>query len=1308
MVGNSTTSGSTGDETISSSSVDTIAYLDIEERMTFSARVIQGDFLAQYLSVLDTGAGRGYLILPSSSIEHFKLNLSPIRCVVNMANGRPVIIKHQFDGELEIANQRRNVQLRVLLSETEEPYLLFGRDLIESFGLVTHGARRIMMGKTCIFNSERDGLHVIRELEENHDTLSSPGVVTLEPPDPPDDSVQLPLSEKDIIECDRLIAKLAEETPTPLSYCPGVRMTLRTLEDKESKDTPLQKYCFEINAPIVPPTGTNRLYAKSCYYRLSLPHRLEFDKLVEDYVLKGWWTPAGRQECQSLYGHAANVFGVVQSDKLRLVADFRPLNVFYPASTVLPSIPYSILTLGLGGQSGLVIGDCRSAFLRVRLKRGYWLHCGDRDFISCRMSFGLSFGPEGLRRSVGQLWQLIRALSSDRGVGSLFVDDWFLSMVTGIVMRSSARFLRLLAVTGFDCAAKKFQIVKPGETARLFHCDIRVHRDSTQVDCCRKKRILNTKQLIRKGSWNKSEIFEIAGSLGYDPTGTHAQERLVADLLRALVGGTFSTCDWKSTLDLDRLDMTDRKLFHSLLNWANEFDSTCDHHIPLDRGDHRMQFLLQVDASLLGRGDCLRFRSGNSGAWTTILASCAAWGRKESAYSINRLEGISLCIAMRKTATFLTQFRDSEIGRHHISLFVQTDNSSALKWATKGPDPASAKSAVEWRSICRLSEGLEQEVQVLHELTDSFEMSHIPGDGNIIADSLSRLLQRPVDDCGLSVGELFRRRYVKEVEQVQVVKEAELPLSERIASVSDNLMDAITLFTKVRYIFRHKGGGFDRKSSSLSSSLETQHQLIIKNRNRNRPDGSRTDITVDNHISCGISTESDTPPQLVPIDDPPPVFEIGTDDEIAFFRNAQLIANEKCKNACIIDTDGTLRFVFSRYDGTKGSLIAISSTTPHVQRLVFKHYHLLNAHRGRRHTLGDISQLFYLQNANRIARRFISNCLLCAKKNSASFIDPVLPVTTKQRLIHLPLFTRCAIDHLYLRPTCLSIICLDTQFFQLIPVKSLTTADTIKALSSIAHRYCVKFKTIVCDRYSGLKSPELRRQLHSLGHDCEIELVPPGASQLNPVERPHLSVWSILRCIRNRGFVKRLNQSEVRDMDTVIDSSQWLDEISYIINTRPIGYDDSSSIVTPAALAFGPPHGSHDPNIQNRLREVREYFYNYCFDDLRRRFSSKKARTNLVQVGRLVLVRIKQSFKGEFPVQLARIVSIDGAKITVKSAKKIFEVSSTQVVPLGKYFQPGQDETNSPPGEACRGFVGDESVNDTEEIRESGIDPETA
>ncbi len=77
------------------------------------------------------------------------------------------------------------------------------------------------------------------------------------------------------------------------------------------------------------------------------------------------------------------------------MSDFRQLNRFYPASAKIPRISHSLTLLRLVKSEYLVIGDCKSAFYRIRLAKPVWIHAGGKDFLCYRMAFGLSMGPEG-------------------------------------------------------------------------------------------------------------------------------------------------------------------------------------------------------------------------------------------------------------------------------------------------------------------------------------------------------------------------------------------------------------------------------------------------------------------------------------------------------------------------------------------------------------------------------------------------------------------------------------------------------------------------------------------------------------------------------------------------------------------------------------------------------------------------------------------------------------------------------------------------------------------------------------------------
>jgi hypothetical protein len=66
----------------------------------------------------------------------------------------------------------------------------------------------------------------------------------------------------------------------------------------------------------------------------------------------------------------------------------------------------------------------------------------------------------------------------------------------------------------------------------------------------------------------------------------------------------------------------------------------------------------------------------------------------------------------------------------------------------------------------------------------------------------------------------------------------------------------------------------------------------------------------------------------------------------------------------------------------------------------------------------------------------------------------------------------------------------------------------------------------------------------------EFHHTAPYASHQNPVERSHRELWSVLRA---RKFAKAVQQD--------------LEEVSWIVNRRPLGVYTDGTVITPALLA---------------------------------------------------------------------------------------------------------------------------------------------
>ena len=75
-----------------------------------------------------------------------------------------------------------------------------------------------------------------------------------------------------------------------------------------------------------------------------------------------------------------------------------------------------------------MVGDCKSAFYRIRSARPVWVNAGGRDFLCHRMVNGLSMGPVGLGSSLGETWNhCFSQVAQGPAFAGLFVDDFFLT-----------------------------------------------------------------------------------------------------------------------------------------------------------------------------------------------------------------------------------------------------------------------------------------------------------------------------------------------------------------------------------------------------------------------------------------------------------------------------------------------------------------------------------------------------------------------------------------------------------------------------------------------------------------------------------------------------------------------------------------------------------------------------------------------------------------------------------------------------------------------------------------------------------------
>jgi hypothetical protein len=388
-------------------------------------------------------------------------------------------------------------------------------------------------------------------------------------------------------------------------------------------------------------------------------------------------------------------------------------------------------------------------------------------------------------------------------------------------------------------------------------------------------------------------------------------------------------------------------------------------------------------------------------------------------------------------------------------------------------------------------------------------------------------------------------------------------------------------------------------------------------------------------------------------------FEEGytADDKATFVCNLQSVLKIDHPfrvNPFAKSTKGVIEHVRIDYDGSQKRTAVIPKSCPVSQRLIVRTYHRNCHHRGTQYTAAAI-QGYWLESRSRVVREVISNCFRCALKNAQTQCS--LPTSTFARELDLPPFSRISIDHLHLEKTIvLSVICTDTGVIALIASSnnSTTIEDSLESLKKLINRYCVRLLRVHCDQASCFTSDKFQKGLIAMDQDPDIVYTSPDAPYTNPVERIHRDVLSI---IRSKKFLRLcvIENSGCQDA---------LDEISGIINQRPLGRfvssDGREAVLTPALLAWGGTASA------NNLRELRTYFYELCFANLRRshRLSNNGKRRGDILIGQRALL-LNPTTKLQFPFELCRIVDIQGAYfIVMLSDGREKRVGAMQLAPL--------------------------------------------
>ena len=1243
--------------------------------------------------VVDTACGLGYLIAPKKSQIRFSIH--PCREQVELADGSIEQIHQFLYVNMTIANTTHRCQLLVLKTQEDSSELsvLFGRYLIELFGINTVGAHRVTLGKQVLFEARRDCIRRILEPsnadfstgEDGHDglvTLPTPELVTKTA----SEYVKLSVSEPRCQLLDLVLHELSLCQPQPLPRCPG-RITLRRLSELDPDqrppltplDTPEQVFSFFLSLDHDPVFKEHpRLYASSMFHRLSPEDQERFRSQVNDYVSVSWWIPADPGSA-ARYGPPANVFCVRQKSgkKLRPVIDFRQRNKAFPSTSSNPLISFSIAllrTVTTGVIHVADAADAASAFSHIRTELPAWVHAGPiGNFLSRRVSFGMSYGPESLGSSLGTLWALHRELTTP-STGAEFVDDcWIHEDISPTATSEEsgiAELLYLWSRCGFGVEKKKFQRAPvPGGSIDLLGLAITFDCTSggnpVSVIRCRREelKLFPFDDLFTKPT--KSMIFKLCGSLAYDAAREHLDAKIVSDLLRSVVGRYgVDKASWTAPLKIDDFIEVDRTLYFGLVEWAKEIvlsQGECHHIAPIPIKQDRLRLQVSTDASHAGGGFVIRF-SPDGKVWHSIWKDAWLWKKAALGRHSNRLEGDTLYRGLRTTAKFLSFVAASRRGGLDIpvDLSILSDNSTAIAWAEKPPGPSVGYEA---RAIERLSQGLRVEAHYLRSICKTFSITHVPGRDNVDADSLSRLLERRCGSETLHVllkkrnALLRKRKDDEDIEDIvapfaeepmdHVRRVTDLPdpvcLAEDLARSCYDMEDAIDLWGACVSVLRAW-----KASTTHSPETYGTHSVAESTTHSNEAYGT--------HSVAESTTQSIEPNGTHSVAESTP----HTEHYWSFFRNLQQACNmdKFQQNPFHMNTHGVIVHCHRTAFGESVSIVVVPRNTATARRIVLT-VHRRGLHRGIQHTAALISKKYYLECRQAVVSSVLRSCTRCAFKNA--HVQWSKPTEVANRDIELPVLTRVCIDHMFIDKNLpvLSVMCIDTGFLALSRCNSTSAADSVEALLRVCTRYSVSLQLIRCDQGSCFTSSIFCKALKSAGQNCELSFTAAGAPYTNPTERLHREVWSIIRSTR---FVSKIA------MDVSSDKLQEsLDQIACCVNSRPIGYylDNTSGaedILTPAVLAFG------GRGTGSSLKGIREYFYTQCFQRLRRVYqnSTVNQRRGRLIIGQRALLFVERAPKSVFPFKLCRIIDIIGSDFIIRiiESGEQRRVGSNQLAPL--------------------------------------------
>ncbi|KAF4648834.1 hypothetical protein FOZ61_002110, partial [Perkinsus olseni] len=707
---------------------------------------------------------------------------------------------------------------------------------------------------------------------------------------------------------------------------------------------------------------------------------------------------------------ASPIFLAQLEKKPRLVLDCRGVNQSLGGVSSSRRATSDVLIAVRLNGGDLIVADLQKAYYRCRLvDRWVLLATAIGEFVSDRVVFGLHFGAGCLQGAVKEIimtmLELMKGLSEEQILLFIlyYMDDIVIqeAEVEGIV-RAFALLFAILRILGFVAQCDKlWAVVRPGNEEQfrqycegygvvvplstegtLLGVGVCMEQERMLLDCRLAQRWSAVAEFLNSTTWTKSSTFACAGVLAHDSVQGHPTLRLIGDVLRAIVGKTFSSWTWDRPFTIDNFGDGVRTAFEEIGKWISEKKPAqeCVHASSLRLESESIFLTLETDSSLLGWGFSLwatrqegvaEFCSEAEGKCFEILGAAGRWTNREAAWHSNRRELRAMFEGVSRTARLLDYWR----GSHHrlgtqgtCRLSIKGDNFASIRWCNENP-PCKA---LELRSIVRLADAIKAEISFIRNSCDvTVDITHLQGSLNTRADSLSRLLERRCAN-GIQIGRVLQEHLDEPLKVATVIDDIISRIGE-IPSYPDELEDRLC------YIPDEVSSEYRKHTGSPSLADELSLRSYDVNAALNAWKALRFAFTWWKQSTGDLPTAE--------LQYPDTYLE---EDKASFARSLQMgwaegmDAKALRSLACIrIDDAGIARYLVNSANGSTSWAYYVPK-----KRMAFKRLLIRSAHRKLRHASRNASVEraiefgFFAPSLRRLANDELAVCVTCQLKNA--------------------------------------------------------------------------------------------------------------------------------------------------------------------------------------------------------------------------------------------------------------------------------------------------------------------------------------